>query len=505
MRIRKKALTLLSIGALSLQQANGQESYDVEIWADPSELILGSSTMLALKICPSPSTDQGREVKSNAQIITDPGSEILVNYLVTGPNGSMTMHQSIQPSICESNLALVGLQPDMVGTWSIHAEAKWVSQGSIHEVRSEAISVIVKEPLFTGKLEKILDIERVPELLGSDPHKVEESSPRADFEISFRYFDWSEKGNLITFTTYSGIEPYSLWLMSSNGSELEKISLQAKFDGINFPKISPYEDSIIFVGNYFPANEPEEMHTDLFKYEIAEGRLYQITRTQFTNMTLQWVASFDWMPDGNIVYVETFVKRDTGRHDFQVWLADSDGNKIRKLLSRNIETSIGDVSPDGSKILFTSGRIFYVDGGELDGVLSFLLDRGGYNAKWNNNGELLVYSQIGTYGLGGTIYLTSTDGTYDQILYAGTPKPVDPAISPDGRFLVFGSPIATRDKHEDAGIYIMELSRPIPEFQVGVMIVPIAVGLMLALMRFARMMHTRKGVCHTISSRENCE
>jgi len=207
----------------------------------------------------------------------------------------------------------------------------------------------------------------------------------------------------------------------------------------------------------------------------------QITRTAFTNSTVQWINGFDWMPDGNIVYVEGSREIMTGKADFQLWLADSDGNKIKKLFSRSRDMGIADASPDGRKILLTSGRIFDIDKGELDGVLSFVINRSGYNAKWSPSGDLLIYSSSGGYGPGGTMYITSADGSYDQILYTGIPKPVDPAISPDGRLVIFGSPIATWDRYDDAGIYRMELSKPIPEFPINLMIIT-AVALLGTLM-----------------------
>jgi Tol biopolymer transport system component len=261
--------------------------------------------------------------------------------------------------------------------------------------------------------------------------------------------------------------------MSSVGRELKKINIP-KLEGVSFPRISPSEDSIVFVGH-------DNDRINLFKYRLKEDVTSQITRTAFTNSTVQWINGFDWMPDGNIVYVEGSREIMTGKADFQLWLADSDGNKIKKLFSRSRDMGIADASPDGRKILLTSGRIFDIDKGELDGVLSFVINRSGYNAKWSASGDLLIYSSSGGYGPGGTMYITSADGSYDQILYTGIPKPVDPAISPDGRFIIFGSPIATWDRYDDAGIYRMELSKPIPEFPINLMIIT-AVALLGTLM-----------------------
>ncbi len=470
-------LILLCILILALPHANA-EDYNFEIWANPSEITLGSYTVFSLKICPTPSIDAGREVITDPKtgIITDPGSQILVNVYETRPNGSQIMHQNVQPFSCESSWWLDALTPDSAGIWSVQAEAKWFWQGSMHEVQSNVITVVVKEPIFQGKLEKLVDVERVVKLLGLDPDQVKNSGSE---DVWFQQFDWSLSGKLVTFTTFSRPDGWSFWLMSPDGKELKRINTP-RFEGAGFPRIAPSEDSIVFFAQH------DSDRIDLFKYNLVEDKISQITQTEFTDSTVQWINGFDWMPNGDIVYVEGNREKITGKADFQLWVADSDGNKIKKLFSRSIDMSIADVSPDGHKILLGSGRIFDVDKGELDGVLSFVIDRNGYPARWSPSGELLVYSSSGGYGAGGIMYITSADGTYDQVLYQGIPKPVDPTISPDGRFIIFGSPIATWGTYEDAGIYKMELSKAVPEFSVVIIVISIAIAIMLYVTRFRR-------------------
>lgn len=471
------AVILSYMVILALPHANA-ENYNFEIWASPSEITLGSYSTFSLKICPTPSTDQGREVITDHKtgIITDPGSQILVNWYETRPNGSQVMHQYLQPYSCESSWWFGALSPDSVGTYSIRAEAIWFEQGSIQKIQSNIITVVVQEPIFKGKLEKLVDMERIVKLLELDPDKIKNSAPPEN--LQFYQFDWSASGNLITFTTF-GPSGWSIWLMSADGKELNIIEIP-KFEAAGFPRIAPSEDSIVF----FAQHDSDRL--DLFKYDIKEEKISQITRTEFTNSTVQFINGFDWMPDGNIVYVEGSRERMTGKADFQLWLADSDGNKIKKLFSRSRDTGVADASPDGHKILLASGRIFDVDKGELDGIISStIIDRGGY-ARWSPSGDLLVYSSIGAYGPGGTMYITSADGSYDQVLHTGIPKPVDPAISPDGRFIIFGSPIGAWDTYDNAGIYRMELSKAIPEFPFAIIIASLAIGAMIAL-RFGKL------------------
>lgn len=168
MRINKEFLILLSIVVLNLQPADGQETYDVQIWADSSVITLGSYSGLGVKICPTPATDEGRETIYDPETgdVVDPGSLVLMEWYLTAPDGTQTRHQSINPITCDQSWWFGSLPPDRAGTWTAYGVAKWVWKGSIQEVRSNTVEVEVREPIFSGKIEKMVDMDRMLQLFG---------------------------------------------------------------------------------------------------------------------------------------------------------------------------------------------------------------------------------------------------------------------------------------------------------------------------------------------------
>jgi hypothetical protein len=76
--------------------------------------------------------------------------------------------------------------------------------------------------------------------------------------------------------------------------------------------------------------------------------------------------------------------------------------------------------------------------------------------------------------------LGTTDKTYQQVLYAGDTGPELPAISSDGKHVVFAmDAFGTSDnKPQEDGIYVIMLSTPVPEFPLAIPILLISISSM---------------------------
>ena len=131
---------------------------------------------------------------------------------------------------------------------------------------------------------------------------------------------------------------------------------------------------------------------------------------------------------------------------------------------------------NGSKIIFMTYQfsnktwILNIDGKELkmlNGTEYQFKDR---QLNPNRLGDIEVVVPSGYKTPVTTIFLRTIDGTYEQILHIGPPNPVVPAISPDGRYVVFGSDPDIYNPKDAPGVYLIELSTPVPEFPIAVLI-----------------------------------
>jgi Tol biopolymer transport system component len=120
-----------------------------------------------------------------------------------------------------------------------------------------------------------------------------------------------------------------------------------------------------------------------------------------------------------------------------------------------------DVSPDGSKIAFSSRRdsvgdyeIYVMDADEPEGegnVPLKLTDNLTYidsQPDWSPDGSKIIYESLRNGNV--DIFVMNADGTGKKNLTRHPATDADPAFSPDGRFIVFES-----DRDGDSEIWKM--------------------------------------------------
>lgn len=295
---------------------------------------------------------------------------------------------------------------------------------------------------------------------------------------------------------------------------------------ISAPRISPSDDSFLFVGQYNDQNGTT--HEDLLKYSIIDQRL-----TQITNKVP--VDSYAWMPDGHILYAEIHTvtncldpsdptraapcTKESVQYISTLRLADSDGRTITVLYNGTNRFHDMDISPDGKKIVSidvsgTMGHvlstlhykltIFDLEKKDLRVILESS-DTSYMTPRWSPDGKFILYAALInqqvqgrtpgiTWSPAGWLSMISVyDPSVNEVIFgspttAYTPPPWGLAVSPDGRFIVFG---ITYDVFvggvDGAGVYLIELSRPIPEFPISIMIASVAIGAMLVIIRFRKL------------------
>jgi Tol biopolymer transport system component len=295
--------------------------------------------------------------------------------------------------------------------------------------------------------------------------------------VDFQTFEWSPDGKSIAFLKWERCSeefcmPYSFWIMNSDGKEIKKIDLptaQYKIYNVNpwFLRLSPDGKYLLFNGIW---NDDIKRNSGLFKLNLQDKSLTLIVKDTE-------ISSADWTPDGNIIYNEFL-----GGPEGILWYVDSNGNNPKLLYKSQPSFALIDVNPDGKRVLIRdfighkgpstipNPKIFDIEKNEI--VTSIKVPYDWYNTlRWSPDGESIIYTAYeSSGGTDGKIILTSVDESNTQVLFSSSGGNIfDPAVSPDGKSLVFGIDYFNSTSFSTS-IYLIQSSKPIPEFPVTILI-----------------------------------
>ncbi|QMU54757.1 MAG: hypothetical protein GKS07_07645 [Nitrosopumilus sp.] len=168
--------------------------------------------------------------------------------------------------------------------------------------------------------------------------------------VNIEEVEWSPDGSFILFKQHERCNyidgpqcvSKSLWKMDLTNSSLQKIPLHMfeRYGNADEIKVSPDGDFLAMRGYY--AEQDGTEHAGLFVYDFENNKSEKIIdRTQVH------VTSFDWMPDGTILYHES-ITQNAG----VLWNIDRDGNVLEKTYEGEPNFGYMDVSPDGTKVSY---------------------------------------------------------------------------------------------------------------------------------------------------------
>ncbi|GEM_PF-4685982 len=345
---------------------------------------------------------------------------------------------------------------------------------SAQKPNSELLGVSSEKPVFASDRLETISTEKVVEILGSEWYGL---------------YDWSFDGRSIIIG-YDIHKPNrtdpDLAIMTANAEDVKKLDLRKISNTIGlsisgpptYAKFSPSGDRILF--DAYPFSYGVGIDA-LFIYNIENQTLQRIVNSTSVHFPL---GGFDWMPDGNLVYVDRTIENDNELST--LWLIDPNGNKMDMLYSGSEAFGLMDISPDGEKILFirrimhTPSQlvVFDIKKNEFKTILE---EDGIGDVRWSPNGKFILYQHAygyeGKYGpLSHALRLTSVDGSLNELLYDKGDL-MRFVISSDGKFIMFALASDPSGEHK---LVRMELTQAIPEFsEIAMIILASAVSFVL--------------------------
>ncbi|GBD38720.1 Dipeptidyl-peptidase 5 [bacterium HR37] len=238
-----------------------------------------------------------------------------------------------------------------------------------------------------------------------------------------------------------------------------------RVDAITNPDVGGYTDfqalfesgaEAFIRGNYKYSGNRITIDVTLFDV-IAEkplqGRSYEATPDRvreaahrFANLVLKEFTGIDGFFTSKIVYVSG------AQHRRDLYIMDYDGHNVRRLTNHNALVMSPHCSPDGTRITFSSDKVWDQDIYILKLIprveeqritRAFRLEQ---SPEWSPDGQKIAYSA------NGDIYIANPDGSGALNITHHPSIDVSPTWSPDGTKIAF-----TSDRSGIPQIYVMNI------------------------------------------------
>ncbi len=406
-------------------QNNHDVSSSFTIWAS-SELTQNEPQQIQGKLCTEfiPTTNEDYEYSRPGHTI------VTVIYYTTTPNDKLfNVTNPVEAEEVDNNCILVvQYNPtNEIGRYSVYSEILWYSNGIPHNATSNTFTYEVKQGIFQNA--KITKISNSTAFLR----------------------DWSSDGRFIVGD--------NLMLFSSDWKSLPTPELPNYLRNVGLAQISLNNDQILFTAVHDVA---DKAYLEVYKYGLDDNSLVQIASNSgmYSSDIVDEIIGADWLPDGRILLVQNTINwKDTSHQTGSLWIADSEGKKIERVLTvEGGMTSLIDVNNENKVVFFhqsklmtfdlTSKRLFEIPHDFGSGCITMV--------KWAADSDLILYeSQACRRVPGGSIEVISDDGKFHEVIYSSSNAPYTAVLSPDGSKLVFS---------QADGLYEMQFTQPMPEF-----------------------------------------
>jgi hypothetical protein len=242
----------------------------------------------------------------------------------------------------------------------------------------------------------------------------------------------AEPDDMSAYTALTDPDMHSDGLMHVPRERCCMFNAQSGFANL-FPRYSPDGNHIAFVstkdGDYFS-------QSSLYIRDLSGGedkRLVDGVRTAPA-----------WSPDGRkLFYGKSTRSNPHWSYQFDLYMYDLDDEEEKRITDGARALSPA-VSPDGSRLVFISGKdgttnlmLCAADGTGLTAVTSFKNGEQAYNPQWSPDGEWIVFD----YSVrdGRDIAVIRPDGSDLRFLIDGEDDSRSPVFTPDGKEILFAS------------------------------------------------------------------
>jgi len=218
---------------------------------------------------------------------------------------------------------------------------------------------------------------------------------------------------------------------------------------------------------------------DLYKIKISNGHTVQIFKD---------VEFFDLTSEDRIIFSTRSSNESESEETFHLWSSYSDGTDVVNLMEYNKDIKHFDVSPDGSKLLYTKSvlrepiwdryiMIYDIETKQISQIPELNIYCGP-TPKWSPNGQLIVFQDASCdrHFPETSLHITDIDGNRGFLTELDVFNS-EYIISNDGSSVYYNL--------DPTGVYKMILAQPIPEFEtIAVMILALTIVPILLLGKF---------------------
>jgi Tol biopolymer transport system component len=152
----------------------------------------------------------------------------------------------------------------------------------------------------------------------------------------------SPNGSKVVFTSIpSEGEELEIWTLDVNSGLPSQLG--TGYD----PQVSPNGKTIMFL-----LNDPESKRSHIWTMDFDGG-----DRTQLTSSDTHDIRDPRWSPDGKvIVFASNEGKDDKGRQNFDIWMMNADGSKLKQLTMNGSHDDKPCFDRHGEQVYFRSNR-----------------------------------------------------------------------------------------------------------------------------------------------------
>ena len=245
-------------------------------------------------------------------------------------------------------------------------------------------------------------------------------------------------GEKIFFTSNRAGDDYEIYAMDPDGSNVSQLTFHPNMEGHDHGAVlSPDKSKIVFLYGIGDFQEIRVMDAQSEDIDNTNSRLL---------FSSDRVAYPRWSPDGSKIVFSS-----GGQENEDVYIMNSDGTGVVPLTDWCGADGSPDISPYGSTIVWASGGgsceyhanaltiyLMNVDGSNKRQLLNNGNAVKSAHVRWSPDGTKILISHLADDGNSWSIYTINSDGTDLQLILDNANTG---AWSPDGRMLVLNRPI----------------------------------------------------------------